>query len=133
MSEGDKIGMAIIPGEQKIGDAFETPQQRKQKKMIYLFVLTVLMAAVVLYFGFFRVSAPSVEPSLPTGPGTPGGPPAAPAAEAGNGAAKFFGSLKAINLDNPLFKDKKFQGLSLYGEWPISQGVKGRENPFEPY
>ena len=123
--------MAIIPGEQKIGTVFESPQQQKQKKMIYLLVLIVLLVAAIIYFGFFRGGTPSVE--LPAGPGALGGPLVTPAVETGSGAANFFESLKVINLDSPLFKDKKFQGLNLFGEFPISQGTKGRENPFEPY
>lgn len=129
--------MAIIPGEQK-NISIGTPQEQKQKKMVYLLILVILLIAGVLYFGFFRGStAPSVSPApavLPAGQtaGTVTG--TVPVSlEPGSENQKFLESLKAVNLEVPLFKDKKFQALSLYGEWPISQGAKGRENPFEPY
>ncbi len=128
--------MAIIPGEQK-GISIETPQEQKQKKMVYLLILVLLAIAGILYFGFFRgATAPSVSPLPAVLPGeqaagTTGA--GAVSLGAGNEDQAFLESLKNVNLENPVFKDKKFQDLSLYGEWPISQGVKGRENPFEPY
>lgn len=112
--------MAIVPGEQKNGLVSGTFQQQKQRKIIYLVVLTVILLGLIVYFGFFRESAPIIE--TPTGVST----------EADSKISRLFESLKNISLDISLFKDKKFQGLNIFGEFPINQGTKGRENPFDP-
>ncbi len=82
--------------------------------------MAVILIGSIVYFGFLKKSAEAPSPA--------GG-----SSEEANGSSfKLLESLKNINLDSPLFKDKKFQGLDIYGEFPISQGIKGRENPFDP-
>ncbi len=110
--------MAIIPNGQKESLGFETPQEAKQKKMIYLLILILAVAAAIIYFGFFRTPAIPVE---------------APAQAEPNGNLKLFESLKNTNLDSPVFKDKRFERLNVYGQFPIVIGAKGRGDPFAPF
>lgn len=124
--------MAIIPGRQSIASV-DTAYGQKQKNMVYLLIFVILLTAAIVYFGFLKGAATPESPA-PAGAGLLNG---GQIADQTTGVVvidfKFLESLKSITLDNYILNDKKFQGLSLYGEFPISPGAKGRANPFEPY
>ncbi len=116
--------MAIIPGKQKTSAAFISPQLRRQKKLIYVLVLVILVT-VVIYFSFIR------EKSGPVA-----SPQATNVAVIGSNEEASFKTielLKTVNLDLTLLNNKKFQALTLPGIFPIVPGEKGRSNPFEPF
>lgn len=111
--------MAIIPDAQKESPAFQTPRSEKQKNMLYLLGLILIVTAVVVYFVFFKTSLPPVAaPSASPEPG---------------GNLKLFESLKSANLESPILKDKRFEKLILFGQFPIVVGDKGREDPFAAF
>ena len=112
--------MAIIPGQQKGDFSSIDPRQEKQKKLLYLFAGVLIIISAVIYFGFFRKTAPSSSSNQINNPAV-------------LQAGKELEGLKDVNLDLPDLKDKKFQSLVLPGQFPISIGEKGRQNPFAPF
>lgn len=115
--------MAIIPAEQKFGQSFFTAQQQRQKKLIYIFIGVILITAAIVYFGFLK--KPTSTNSVP------GTISSSFLVEQQND--KLINALKQATLDLPIFKDKKFQSLILFGQFPLVIGEKGRENPFAPF
>lgn len=92
----------------------------------------------IIYFGFFSGSggAPADMEATPTIlPGMAGAPGqiSAGAMEQVDQSNKLFESLSKATLDNPIFKDKKFQSLVLSDRLPVVIGEKGRANPFAPF
>ena len=112
--------MAIIPGQQKGDFSLVDPQQEKQKKLLYLFAGVLVIITVVIYFGFFRKTQPPQTSGQIYNPAV-------------LQEGKELEGLKDVNLDFPILKNKKFQSLVLPGQFPISVGEKGRENPFAPF
>lgn len=113
--------MAIIPGEQKRRFDFIDPQQIKQKRLIFIFLLVLLVIAAILYFGYFRKPpAPPLQSSLSIVP-------------VGGINIEDYTFLKNIEFETPILLDKKFQSLTLPGQFPIVVGEKGREDPFAPF
>jgi hypothetical protein len=108
--------MAIIPGEQKVA-SIETPQSKKNERMIYLLCAVILVTGFVAWYGFLRT--PSEEEVVTPSPVID--------------EPKTWERIQKADLDNPIFFDKKFNDLILYGENPITVGTKGRPNPFEPF
>jgi len=126
--------MAIIPGEFEKNIVIDTPQRQKNKKMIAIFAVIVIFIIGVIYFGFFSGSdGTSVDPAMLSG--VTGTSEQINPVLMGkiNERNKLFESLNKINLDNPIFKDKKFQSLILSDRLPVVVGEKGRENPFLPF
>lgn len=109
--------MAIIPGEQKT-ISIETPQSKKNERMIYLLCAVILITGLVAWFGFF--SQPSELEVVEPGKVVVEEP-------------KTWEKIQKADLENPIFFDKKFNDLIIYGESPITVGTKGRPNPFEPF
>jgi hypothetical protein len=134
---------------QKPNTEFITPEQKKQKKMIYILLGVVLVTVVVLYFGFFSGSdEQAAELNAVPGslPGQSAADQAVPGAEnantagasaalsgAGSTFAQKLSSLENVNLDFGIFQDTKFQSLKSFGSSPDMSGPKGRPNPFSPY
>lgn len=131
--------MAIIPSEFEKSITIDTPQRRKNKKLIAAFVGIAIFAVGVVYFGFFSgPSSPPIDPGMmPTGllPGMPGSAGQISAGAMGqiNQSNALFESLNRVTLENPIFKDKKFQSLVLSDRLPVTIGEKGRQDPFLPF
>lgn len=88
------------------------PQERKQRRLMLVLIGLVLATLLVVYFVFWRSPAPSVpEPITPPSTIMP----------------------EEIEFDEDFFNDPRFEGLELYGQWPLIIGETGRENPFLPY
>jgi len=116
--------MAIIPGQQAgSGASFASPQEEKQKKLLYIFGFLALAAGAIIYFGFYYQSAPSEQASFVPATGL------APEQITEN----LIKSLQGVNFEAALLSDKKFKELVLPGNLPISVGEKGRDNPFAPF
>jgi hypothetical protein len=118
--------MAIIP-EQKSETAFVTPQQKKQKQLLYALIFYVILIAAVFYFGFFSKSEPA-ENSLVENPSAP---------EEAAGSLSTDALVQALNSEAGIsfsfLQDKKFQDLKISSKLPLTVGEKGRVNPFEPF
>jgi len=129
--------MAIIPSEFEKSVTIDTPERRKTKKLIAAFVGVAIVTVAVLYFGVFSDSgAPPADLGVMNVlPGMPGGAGQISAGAMGqiNQSNKIFESLNKATLENPIFKDKKFQALVLSDRLPVTIGEKGREDPFLPF
>ncbi|MBU1102302.1 hypothetical protein KJ853_01435 [Patescibacteria group bacterium] len=115
--------MAIIPGEDRAaGVATISPSQQKQKKLIYVFLLVVLITA-----GFYLLYV-----KTPDWFSSPAVPVSSDPNEQLN--SRLVELLKPISLNISFLNDKRFQALVLPGNLPISPPAqKGRPNPFEPF
>lgn len=129
--------MAIIPSEFEKKVVLDTPERQKTKKLIMVIVGIVVLIAAAIYFGFFRGSGevPTDAGALQILPGMVGLPDQIGVVAMGqiDQSNKLFESLNSINLDNPIFKDKKFQSLISSDRLPVVVGEKGRDNPFEAF
>ena len=129
--------MAIIPGEFDKNIVIDTPQRQKTKRLIAILIGLVIFTAGVVYFGFFSGSpgAPAETGMVPALPGMATLPGQISAVAMGqiDQSNKLFESLNKVTLDNPIFKDKKFQSLVLSDHLPVVIGEKGREDPFVPF
>lgn len=114
--------MAIIPNSANKEINIETQQRKKTEQMTYLLILIVIVAVVVLYFGTRGPSSPPAKTAVSP----------ADAAQAAQDD-RIFDGLRKTDLENTVFKDKKFEALTQNGEFPISIGQRGRENPFAAY
>jgi len=130
--------MAIIPSEFEKSVVIDTPQRQKTKKLIAALVGIAIFTTGVIYFGFFSGSgsAPidmgAMQTMLPGLPGTPGQISAGAMGQIDQ-SNKLFESLNRVTLENPIFKDKKFQSLILSDRLPVTIGEKGRPDPFLPF
>jgi len=116
--------MAIIPGDIKKGVSIETPQQQKTKKLVNLLVVVILITLAIVYFGF---GGSGNQPSTDLSGQTP-----ASLAEI-NQCNELLDALSSVELNNPIFKDKKFEAMVLSDRLPVVVGDKGRDNPFIPF
>ena len=91
--------------------AIETPQRKRQKKLLIILGAIVLVAAVILYWGFFSEPKVTVSPE-----------------EAGP-AVKIPG----IKLDLSVLENSWLKEAKSYGDLPVKAEVTGRTNPFIPY
>ncbi len=129
--------MAIIPSEFEKSVVIDTPQRQKTKKLIAAFIGIAIFTIGVIYFGFFSgsPSVPVETGTLPAVlPGMAGVPGQISAGAMGqiDQSNKLFESLNGVTLENPIFKDKKFQSLILSDRLPVVIGEKGRKDPFAP-
>lgn len=122
--------MAIIPSEFEKSVIIDTPQRQKTKKLTAALVVIAIFTAGVIYFGFFSGSS-----SVPIDAVLPGmtGQIGAVAMGQIDQSNKLFESLNKVTLENPIFKDKKFQSLVLSDRLPVTIGEKGRPDPFLPF
>ena len=116
--------MAILLTPSKTPSLFITPEQKKQKKLLFVLIAVVLVTILVLYFG---LSTPK-EP-VPAVPSTEQGvlPSTGPAGE------EEIISLEAIKSEFNIFSDSKFRALKSFAPKLDISGEKGRTNPFLPY
>ncbi|MBU2036735.1 hypothetical protein KJ866_00795 [Patescibacteria group bacterium] len=118
--------MAIIPGKTGQNIIIDTPQKQKNRKLRLLLVATIILTGAVIYFGFgkkgdqSKLTAPLPEASLAM-------------EQEINRDNRILEALAGISLNNPIFKDKKFQSLIQNDQLPVAVGIKGRENPFLPF
>lgn len=122
--------MAIIPSEFEKSVIIDTPQRQKTKKLTAALVVIAIFTAGIIYFGFFSGSS-----SVPIDAVLPGmtGQIGAVAMGQIDQSNKLFESLNKVTLENPIFKDKKFQSLVLSDRLPVTIGEKGRPDPFLPF
>jgi len=99
------------------------PQEKRQQFLLVILGVAVLIALVVLYFGFWRSSPPVTSPLVSSDDGE---------AITGEGIP-IQGVIQKIDFDIDFLKDTNFQALKIYGEWPLEVGEKGRDNPFVPF
>lgn len=99
-----------------------TPLEKRKRQKILLFVALgiVLVAVLVLYFGFWKKPAPSETTSLTPAP-------------SGGVSAVSEERLKQINLDFEFLNEKILSFLKIHGDIPVEKGETGRDNPFNPY
>jgi len=101
-------------------------EQKKRQKILLLVALGVfLVAALVLYFGFWKSSPVPVEVFTPDA-GT------APTQKASGISEQ---KLNEINLDFDFLNNKILSFLKKHGKLPVEVDKEkvGRENPFIPY
>ena len=101
------------------------PHEKKQRNLLMISVGLFIAIFVVLYFGIFRSSPTPAPPETTSQEIYPG-----LSKETSGGLEEI---VERINFDFNFLKEPNFQGLKLYGEWPIKVGKKGRDNPFLPY
>ena len=94
--------------------------ERKQYLSLIVFILVILAIVMILYFGYWRYSlfseTESITSELIVNKGI---------------LAEIV--IKKIDFDSSFIKTSGFQGLKVYGQWPLEVGEKGRQNPFLPY
>ena len=108
-------------------DSLAFPQEEKQRKLIFVLIGVVLVALLVLYFGFLRPSQPEMieEPGMVEEPAIS----SLPSLVVGGGIL-IEDITKRINFDIDFLKEPYFQTLKIHGEWPLQIEGRGRDNPF---
>lgn len=94
-------------------------EQRKKQKMLMVVALAIIVVGVlVLYFGFWKKSAPSQE--------------AAGEPQTQHQAATVIidEKLKKIDLNTDFFVNTMLAALKSHGNLPVQKGTTGRLNPF---
>lgn len=129
--------MAIIPSlSSKFTAGIVTPEQKKQKKMLIIFGIVVLITIVFLYYNYSSSPAPANAPA-----GT------SISAESSVGAPvslddlnilpiqqEEIPSLENVRLDFSIFDNPRFTALKEFSpDLDISAIEKGRRNPFLSY
>jgi len=104
----------------------------RQKILIVVFAITLLVTGLVLYFGFFSTSPVTQPESMQSL--NPGGV----AISEGTGVVAATSesqafNLEGISLDFSVFNNEVFKGLEEFGSPLDLSGEKGRDNPFLPY
>jgi len=104
----------------------------RQKILIVVFAIALLVTGLVLYFGFFSTSPVTQPESMQSL--NPGGV----AISEGTGVVAATSesqafNLEGISLDFSVFNNEVFKGLEEFGSPLDLSGEKGRDNPFLPY
>ena len=108
-----------------------TPQEKRQQVLIVVLVVITIVTLIVLYFGFWRSSAPTPstivdeEAIIDEETGLTG--------SGAGGVQVIERVINQISFDISFLKDPLFKSLKDYGEWPLEIGQKGRSNPFLSY
>jgi len=97
------------------------PQEKKQRKLVFVFVAVILAVLLILYFGFLRSSELEITGELGT------------AGQAIDGKIFLEDIIEKINFDINFLEESRFQDLKIYGEWPLQIEKQGRNNPFMPF
>lgn len=87
-------------------------EKKKQKYMLFASLIIFLVAAVVLWLGFFKKEGST--PSL-------------------NGGVTFLAPLREIRIDFEFLKSQTLKDLRPFEEIPPLVGDSGRIIPFLPY
>jgi hypothetical protein len=87
-------------------------EKKKQKYLIYIFILIIVATFLILWLGFFR--KPQITPEIvaPTG---------------------VSESWQKIEIDFKILENPLFQSLKDFEKIPPLEGAVGRENPFIPF
>lgn len=104
-----------------------TPQEKKQQVLTISLVVITIAASIVLYFGFWRSSAPTPSVIVDEESGS------AESEVSIDGVQAIERVINQISFDISFLKNPLFKSLKDYGEWPLEIGQKGRSNPFLPY
>lgn len=89
-------------------------QKKRQKILIYVLIVVVIITAFVWYTNYQK--KPSLEEGVPA-----------------TGLSVSEERLKEIELDFSILDSPLFKSLKSHGALPVTVGETGRENPFEPY
>ncbi|MEA2113350.1 MAG: hypothetical protein U9P63_01675 [Patescibacteria group bacterium] len=100
-----------------------SPQDKKQRLMVFVLFVIVLIIIIILYFNFRS------SPTLPNTESVNESPIEDELFEMG--APDEL--IEEINFDASFLESSRFKNLKIYGEWPLEVGEKGRANPFLPY
>jgi len=104
----------------------------RQKILIVVFAITLLVTGLVLYFGFFSTSPGTQPESMQSlNPGRVAISEGTGVVAATNESQAF--NLEGISLDFSVFNNEVFKGLEEFGSPLDLSGEKGRDNPFLPY
>jgi len=100
-------------------------QKKRQKTLLFIALGVILVAVLVLYFGFWKSSPVSVEVVQ--------GPTANPTQTGNTGVSEQ--KLNEINLDFDFLNNKILPFLKTHGKIPVQvdKDKIGRDNPFIPY
>lgn len=118
--------MAILPFQKPKEPVVILPEQKRQKKLLFVLIAVVFAIILVLYFGF---STP--KQSTPIGPAIEPG--ILPATTSVPSAEKKLPSPELIKIEFDIFNEPKFQALKPVASKLDISGEKGRTNPFLPH
>jgi len=108
--------------------AIKSLEQRKRQKILLIIALAILVIAVIiLYFGFWGKGAPVSEEIVISEEGFE-----APVQEQRQSLV-LETKLKRIKLDIDFLKETILPFLEVHGDLPVEKGETGRDNPFIPY
>lgn len=103
-------------------------EQRKRQQILLFVALGVLIIAVIiLYFGFWKKGAPISEEMVTSEEDF-----GIPVQEQRQGLV-LEARLKRIKLDIGFLKETILPFLEVHGNLPVEKGETGRDNPFVPY
>ena len=97
-------------------------QKKRQKILLIITLSIILIAVIILYFGFWQKSTPEGEIDVST-----------QNVSTRVQTAISEKKLERINLDFSFLVDKMLPFLKSHGDLPIEKGETGRDNPFIPY
>ena len=84
-------------------------QRKKQKYLTLIVIVSFIVIAVILWFGYFRKSE-SVSETIPS-----------------------FSEVKQIKIDFNVLEGQFLQESQIFEKVPSFEGEIGRDNPFLPY
>ncbi len=108
--------------------AIKSLEQRKRQQILLIVALAILViATIILYFGFWKKGAPVSEEIVTSEEGFE-----IPAQEQRQDLV-LEAKLKRIKLDINFLKETILPFLEVHGDLPVEKGETGRANPFVPY
>lgn len=132
--------------KKEFSNSISYPQEKKQRILLVILVLTLLGIIFTVYFGFFRSS--SVGPTgddvsdnaTTSSQEVAGTNPDDGLSEAGSdqttgktGDILKVEKVSKVQIDKEFFNKDVFQNLKSYGEWPLTIGQQGKDNLFASY
>jgi hypothetical protein len=85
-------------------------QKEKQKKLVSLVVVVIIITGLILWFGYFRDSDQGVEEAMPS-----------------------VSTIREIKVNFDILDQPFLEEIIVFEEIPPFEGEAGRENPFLPY
>lgn len=105
--------------------AIKTLEQRKRQKILLIIGLAILIVAgLVLYFGFWQKKAPTETELLEEQPSV---------GHEEKPGLTLDEKLRKTELDFSFLTQKIIPFLKIHGNLPVRKGETGRVNPFIPY
>ena len=86
-------------------------ERKKQRRLLYILFTSLIITAIVLWWGFWRKPAPVIE-------------------QVKTGNLEF---LKPVEIDMTLLENPILRALEPFEGLSPFEGGRGRENPFIPY